>query len=177
MTPSVAIFDDRIEFMNPGAFPPGTTPEEFRKRPHSLPINEKIAGALFKGGKAEGWGRGILNIFTYCKEAGLPEPEYDFVTHFVCLTIRFKAPLTPHLTNQDNDSSKETLNETLNATLNPALLSTYELIKRTPGIQRKDLIIPSGCVASTISRHIAVLIEKGLIERRGYKKTGGYYIK
>lgn len=56
MTPSVAIFDDRIEFMNPGAFPPGTTPDEFRKRPHSLPINEKIAGALFKGGKAEGWG-------------------------------------------------------------------------------------------------------------------------
>ena len=83
MTPSVAIFDDRIEFMNPGAFPMGTTPDEFRRRPHSLPINEKIAGALFKGGKAEGWGRGILNIFTYCKEAGLPEPEYDFVTHCV----------------------------------------------------------------------------------------------
>lgn len=36
---------------------------------------------------AVAWGRGILNIFTYCKEAGLPELEYDFVTHFVCLTI------------------------------------------------------------------------------------------
>ena len=177
MTPSIAIFDDRIEFMNPGSFPSGTTPEEFRKRPHSLPINEKIAGALFKGGKAEGWGRGILNIFTYCKEAGLPEPEYDFVTHFVCLTIRFKAPLAPRLTNPDNDSSNEILNETLNETLTPALLSTFELIKKAPGIQRKDLITQSGCVASTISRHIAVLIEKDLIERKGSKKTGGYYVK
>ena len=170
MTPSVAIFDDRIEFMNPGAFPPGTSPNEFRKRPHSLPINEKIAGALFKGGKAEGWGRGILNIFTYCKEAGLPEPEYDFVTHFVCLTIRFKKHLTPHITGS-------TINETLNETLNTAVLSTYELIKGSPGINRKELINRSGCAASTLSRHIVILTEKGLIERRGSKKVGGYYAK
>ncbi len=112
MTPSVAIFDDRIEFMNPGAFPIGTTPDEFRRRPHSLPINEKIAGALFKGGKAEGWGRGILNMYTYCKDAGLPEPEYDIVTHFVCLTIRFKKPLAPYLTGKGvSDGQNEELNE------------------------------------------------------------------
>ena len=49
------------------------------------------------------------------------------------------------------------------------------MIKKTPGIQRKDLITQSGCVASTISRHIAALIEKDLIERKGSKKTGGYY--
>lgn len=91
------------------------------------------------------------------------------MTQIVCLTIRFKTPLTPHLTNPDNDSSNETLN--------PTLLSTYELIKKAPGIQRKDLISQSGCVASTISRHIAVLIEKGLVERKGSKKAGGYYVK
>ena len=83
--------------MNPGAFPPGTTPADFRHRPHSVLVNEVIANAFFKGGKTEGWGRGILDIFTLCKEAGLPEPEYDFVPNFVCLTIRFKNPLTPYL--------------------------------------------------------------------------------
>ena len=176
-TPSVAIFDNRIEFINPGAFPMGTSPEEFRLHPHSEPINEKIAGALFKGGKAEGWGRGILNIFTYCKEAGLPEPEYAFMTNFVSLTIRFKNPLAPYLTDQGNISRNETLNETLRETLNSAIFSTYELIKGTPGIQRKDLVARSGRVAATISRHIAVLMEKDLIERRGSKRTGGYYAK
>lgn len=176
-TPSVAIFDDRIEFMNPGAFPMGTTPEEFRRHPHSEPINEKIAGALFKGGKAEGWGRGILNMFTYCKEAGLPEPEYVFVTNFVSLTIRFKNPLAPYLTDQSNISQNETLNETLNEILNPAVLATYNLIKGMPGIQRKGLVERSGRVAATISRHIVILMEKNLIERRGSKRTGGYYAK
>ena len=53
--PSVNIFDDRVEFMNPGAFPPGTGPKDFLKRPHSEPVNEKIATALFKGGEMEGW--------------------------------------------------------------------------------------------------------------------------
>ena len=91
------IFDDRVEFMNPGAFPQGTKPEDFRKRPHSEPINEIIANALFKGGVSEGWGRGILDIYELCKEAGLPEPEYDFVQNFVCLTIRFKTPITPYV--------------------------------------------------------------------------------
>ena len=29
---------------------------------------------------------------------------------------------------------------------------------------------------STVDKHIRVLIKKNLIERRGSKKTGGYYI-
>ena len=170
MTPSVAIFDDRIEFMNPGAFPPGTTPNEFRKRPHSLPINEKIAGTLFKGGKSEGWSRGILNIFTYCKEAGLPEPEYDFVTHFVCLTIRFKAPLTPHLTG-------DTINDTIKNQLNSDELAIYLLVKDNPGIRRKELSEKAGKSIPTVARQIIELQKKGLIEHKGSNKTGGYFVK
>ena len=42
---SVAIFDDRVEFANPGAFPPGTSPETFYKRPQSKPINKLISEA------------------------------------------------------------------------------------------------------------------------------------
>lgn len=181
MTPSVAIFDDRIEFMNPGAFPTGTSPEEFRLRPHSLPINEKIAGALFKGGKAEGWGRGILNIYTYCKEAGLPAPEYDFVTHFVCLTIRFKNPLAPYLTSDGrNEGVSEGVNEGVNEALSglgQAVKATYALIKQYPGLNAPQLASKCGKGDSTIERHIAVLKKKDLIEHRGADKTGGYYVK
>ena len=174
------IFDDRVEFMNPGAFPQGTTPEDFRRRPHSEPINENIANALFKGGASEGWGRGILDIFTLCKEAGMPEPEYDFVQNFVCLTIKFKTPLTPYLTN--HGESNGALNGAINGELNEALkglgvsvVATYEIIKSNPGIQRKNIINLAKRGSSTIDRHLAVLIERKLIEHRDSKKTGGYY--
>ena len=173
--PSVNIFDDRVEFMNPGAFPQGTTPDDFRRRPHSEPINENIANALFKGGASEGWGRGILDIFTLCKEAGMPEPEYDFVQNFVCLTIRFKQPITPHLTDHGNSSKNERLNELLNERLSPSVLTTLDVIKANPGIQRKDIIAVTGKGDATIGRHLVVLTEKKLIEHRGSKRTGGYY--
>ena len=172
--PSVNIFDDRVEFMNPGAFPLGTTPNEFLNKPHSEPVNEKIAGALFKGGKAEGWGRGILNIFTLCKEAGMPEPEYDFVTNFVCLTIRFKNSLVPYLSGESNGALNGALNDALKG-LSESVKATYEIIRNNPGIQRKVIILKTNRGSSTIDRHLAILIEKKLIEHRDSKKTGGYY--
>lgn len=162
--PSVNIFDDRVEFMNPGTFPPGTMPKDFLKRPHSVPVNEIIATAMFKGGEMEGWGRGIPDIYNLCKKAGLPEPEFDFVPNFVCLIIKFKEELKPRV-------SSEVFNVALNETLN----ETLRLIRCNPGIQRKELVTRTGLVPATISRHISALMEKSLIERRGSKKTGGYY--
>ena len=177
--PSVNIFDDRVEFMNPGAFPQGTTPDEFRRRPHSEPINEKIAGTLFKGGKAEGWGRGILNIFTLCKEAGMPEPEYDFVTNFVCLTIRFKTPLKPYVSGEGvNEGVNEGVSEGVKkvlAGLGKAVAETYMLIHANPGINTPQLVSMTGKADATIERHTALLRKNNLIEHRGAAKTGGYY--
>ena len=67
------------------------------------------------------------------------------------------------------------LDDTLNDTLKPAVAVTYALIRKNPGIQRKELVARTGLVAITISRHIAVLIDKKLVEHRGSKRTGGYY--
>ncbi len=117
----------------------------------------------------------IESIINYI--GGLPEPEYAFVTNFVSLTIRFKTPLTPYLTNQGNRSSDERLDERLSERLNPSLLGTLTLIKASPGIQRKEIVAKTGKGDATIGRHLVTLVEKGLIEHRGSKKTGGYYAK
>ena len=78
----------------------------------------------------------------------MPEPEYDFVTNFVCLTIRFKQPINPHLTDHGE------LNGELNcliSSLKGSLKEIYLIVLRNPGIKI------------------------GLIEYRGSDKTGGYY--
>ena len=59
---SVAIFDDRIDFTNPGHFPIGTSVEDFIETPRSKPQNPDIANVLFRSGWMESWGRGIANI-------------------------------------------------------------------------------------------------------------------
>lgn len=171
--PSVNIFDDRVEFMNPGAFPQGTKPEDFRKRPHSEPINEIIANALFKGGVSEGWGRGILDIYELCKEAGLPEPEYDFVQNFVCLTIRFKTPITPYVSGGGELNGG--INGGLNGGLNDGQKKTLDYICQHQGYNTKQVSIGLDVPFDTIEKQIRILLKRGLIEHRGSKKTGGYY--
>ncbi len=176
--PSVNIFDDRVEFMNPGAFPPGTEPKDFLKRPHSEPVNEKIATALFKGGEMEGWGRGIPDIYDLCKEAGMPEPEFDFVPNFVCLTIRFKSPLMPYMSGGVNGYVNGDVNGYVNDALKSLTLSqrkVYDIVHNNPGVNTKQIADMLDKSPRTIEKHLTALRMKVLIEHKDSDKTGGYY--
>lgn len=173
-TPSVAIFDDRIEFMNPGNFPHGTTADDFRKRPHSEPVNEVISNVFFKSGLMETWGRGIPDIFGECKSAGLPTPVFETIHNFVCLTIRFKNPLRPYLT---DDRGNDRGNDSRIDKESDSVKATYLIIRANPGIQRKAISEKTGKSIPTIDRHIARLVKEHFIEHRDSDKTGGYYAK
>lgn len=94
-TPSLAIYDDRIVFQNPGAFPLGMTWRDFvNDQIGSLPANPTIANVFYRRGTMEAWGRGIGLIMESCREQGLPAPEIKVVPPFVNLTIWFKQALT-----------------------------------------------------------------------------------
>ena len=50
------------------------------------------------------------------------------------------------------------------------------LIEAKPGIRREELSLHIGKSVETVKRLIAVLVASSLIEHRGSKKTGGYYV-
>lgn len=94
-TPSLAIYDDRIVFQNPGSFPLSMTWQDFvNEYIGSLPANPTIANVFYRRGTMEAWGRGIGLIMESCREQGLPSPEIKVVPPFVNLTIWFKHSLT-----------------------------------------------------------------------------------
>ncbi len=68
-------------------------------------------------------------------------------------------------------------NEKLNEGLNEGLKILLELIRKKEGLQGKDISEELERPIKTIERQIAELIKKELIERRGSRKTGGYFIK
>ena len=89
-TPSLAIYDDRIIFQNPGSFPLGMTWQDFvNEHIGSLPANPTIANVFYRRGTMEAWGRGIGLIMESCREQVLPTPEIKVVPPFVNLTIWF----------------------------------------------------------------------------------------
>ena len=115
-----------------------------------------------------------------CRAQGLPEPEYEVRSGFV--TIVFRRPEgTGDVNGPVNGTLNGTLNGALNGTLNGALndnqKKVYELIFARQGIQAKDIIEETGIPRDTLNKILRTLIEKQLIEHRGSKKTGGYYLK
>jgi ATP-dependent DNA helicase RecG len=103
-------------------------------------------------------------------------PQFETIPNFVCLTICFKNPLAPYLYGELNGALNGELNGALK-TLSLSIQSVYNIIKQNPGMQRKDIVVLTKHGSSTIDRYLALLVEKGLIEHLGSKKTGGYYAK
>ena len=84
-------------------------------------------------------------------------------------TLNFEAKMGGILvTVYRNDELSEGLNEGLSLLLNAII--------NNPGIQAKDLsALLEKRPIKTIDRQIAELTKRKLIERKGSKKTGGYY--
>ena len=67
----------------------------------------------------------------------------------------------------------EAINEGLNEAINEVI---KEAIKSTPGIQKPRLVKAVGKSRATVERALADLIAVHVVEHRGSKKTGGYYL-
>ena len=74
---SLAIYDDRLEIVNPGCFTNGLTPENIKDSHESFPYNHLIAQVLYLSTYLESWGSGVRRMIELCHEQGLPEPEYQ----------------------------------------------------------------------------------------------------
>jgi hypothetical protein len=73
----VHVLSDRVEVWNPGALPPSLTPEGLRLPHASYPRNPRIANVLFRAKYIEQAGTGTLDMIARCREARLPEPDFE----------------------------------------------------------------------------------------------------
>jgi predicted HTH transcriptional regulator len=73
----VMLFADRLEVWNPGELPPSLTPELLRVPHASIPRNPLIAEPLYLVRYIEKAGTGTLDMIARCREAGLPEPDFE----------------------------------------------------------------------------------------------------
>ena len=67
----------------------------------------------------------------------------------------------------------EAINEGLNEAINEVI---KEAIKSTPGIKKPRLVKAVGKSRATVERALADLVAAHVVEHRGSKKTGGYYL-
>jgi len=185
-TSSVKIFDDRIEFFNPGHLPNSISIEQLMTGNYiSSSRNLKIASIFKEVGLIERYGSGISRICRLFKEHGLEAPVFENFQHGFRVIARLN-PLPAVQITQVNDLTEasgginggimrdyEGLNEGLIEGLNQVL----EIIRLQPGIQAKDIVMRlNDRSIKTVERQIVRLIENKLIQRKGSRKTGGYFV-
>ncbi len=147
----IEIFEDRLEIINPGSFPPGVDPGH----PIHKPRNPLIAHYFFDIGVVERYGSGIYRMTRIAEEKGVPKPEYITGTTQTKL-ILYRVPV--FLRGVKDDLARKILAE----------LHARKIAKA------KELASTLGVSEDTILRRLRELIAKGLVEKRGRGK-GTYY--
>lgn len=100
---SIAIYDDRIEVTNSGAFPPDMPMERLLSTHDSQPHNPIIANALYRSTLLESWGRGIKLMVDECRRVGIPDPEFHADGGFVWVVFHY----TRIVAGQDHPSTTQ----------------------------------------------------------------------
>lgn len=166
---SLAIYDDRVEIINPGTFPSNLTMEELRAGNMSELRNPTIAKVMYSRKTVETWGRGIKLILDECAKAKLPEPRILAVGGYTrTVFMRPVADSKDGMMAPDSDPCRE-VNE-VNHEVNQRIL---QILRNDPKCTIPVIAQLAQVSRATIDRAIKTLKEQGRIRRVG--RTRGHW--
>lgn len=154
MHSSITIYNDKIEFQNPGQFPVALV-GNFKKI-KSIPRNPNIIMFFRYARLAENAGYGIGRIK---KRENLTGEKVEIETDIATSTITYFRPIVGQKIGQKDLPTREKL---------------LNLISENPKITRKELVAKLNVPSSTIQFHIEKLKSEGRLERIGGAR-GGYW--
>jgi ATP-dependent DNA helicase RecG len=178
----IKIYDNRIEFFNPGNLLPPLTIEKLLIGEYSSVVRNANIAAIFKeAGVIEKYGSGIQRILISFKKYGMKAPVFENFQHGFKVTV-FSGNETPFIEKvglNESMTGGQTGGQTCGQTIRIDLLSeaqneVLELIKQNNRITRKMLAGMLGKSESAIQKHINLLKSKMLLKRIG-GDFGGYW--
>lgn len=155
----VRIFDDRLEVWNPGGLPAGMTVDDLKQPHESKPRNKLVADAFFLIKYIEQFGTGIGRMLRDCRDAGVPEPEFESRAGAFRIVFR-------RLALAEERFPQLRLNQRQIRGLNQAL--------RTRRITRLEYMAAAQCTERTAKRDLLELIQMNVLVRHG-KTKGSWY--
>ena len=92
----IRVYEDQIRFWNDGQLPEGWTVERLLHKHTSKPYNPLIAGAFFRTGDIESWGRGIDKIRDACLVDNVKFPAFEFEPTGLMVEFKGDIPQEPN---------------------------------------------------------------------------------
>jgi len=157
----IRIYNDRVEFWNPGKLPQGWTPRTLKEEHTSEPFNPLIFKMFFWIGFVEEVGSGTNKIITWCKEWGLPEPDFDHKGN--SLVVRFRKDIY----------TEEYLKD---IGLNERQIKAVMYVKTHGKITNKEYQEICNISERTATRNLKYLVAQEILKQVGTTGKGTYYI-
>ena len=186
--PKFEIFADHIEITSSGGLPMGLTQEEFFSGV-SKPRNKELMRIFCDVDFGESLCSGMASVMkTYSPT------NFTFLPHFVRFSVEYINHAILYMESKTSESGPLNAESgPLNAESGPLNAESgrinaesgrinetesllLELINRHKGVNRTSLIALAHISERTANRWLSSLTQKHLIERRGSKKTGGYWL-
>ena len=162
---TIKIFNDRIEFFNPGSLPDGVSLEAILAgQSPSMPRNKQIASMFKEAGIIEKYGSGIRRVREIMALAGVRSPEFEAKPYF------FKVTLYPMATGSGVDMVEKN-----SGGVNEGVKSLLSAIRQQPGERAPFYAKKLGSPVKSVERWIKQLRDGQQIIYQGAPKTGGYY--
>ena len=180
----VKIFDDRIEFYNPGKLPEGLSIEKLLSGDYISTIrNKKIAEIFKEANIIEKYGSGIKRIQEGCSAHGLPAPKFEEIGS------GFRVTVFNNTTGKDRlkDRIKDRLNDRIKGE-KPKYPSEapgkpeekenilLQKIKENPLVTAEELSVFLKINVRNTRKYLAKLKEEGKIKRVGSRKNGNWEV-
>jgi ATP-dependent DNA helicase RecG len=165
----IKIFDNRIEFYNPGKLYGGITVQDLLSGNYaSKSRNKLIAGAFKEAGIIERYGSGIMRVRKICKDYGIKEPDFSEIFNgFQVILYNEKIDVTDNVTDVTDNVTDVT-------DVTDRTKKILEIIVEDNQITISEIAKRMKVTKRTILRDIEKLKNDNLLERIGSEK-GGYW--
>jgi len=165
----IKIFDDRIEFFNPGNLYGGITISDLLTDNYTSQARNKLIAKAFKeAGIIERYGSGIRRILSICNDYGIVPPRIEEVFN------GFRVVLFKKKTKKNKNGG---VSGGVNGGVNSGVNKIYLYIKNNPGFNTAQIKEKLNIPQRTLERIVKELKDSNKIVFKGSFKTGGYFVK
>ena len=174
---NIKIFSNRLEIQNTGSIPTSISFDQIESNSYSVLRNPDIAHQCYYRGLIEMMGTGIARIKQDCKNNNFSLPifkEEKGIISVIFPKLKHNVINAAHSTDYAMIVNQHFY--AFSADVKEKLVAILLALQSQPGTRISALQELIDIPNKTLERHIKVLKEAGLIEYRGAKKTGGYYI-
>ncbi len=156
----VRLFADRLEIWNPGSLPSTLTMDSLRHDHPSVPYNPLLAESLYLARYIERVGSGTQTMIELCREAGLPEPQFEQREGFFVTTI-WRDWLTPEILAGMN--------------LNERQVKGISFVKANGRITNREYRELTNVTIRTASRDLEDVVGKAVLKKFGTTGRNTFY--